>query len=94
MKKIIAVILILLFPMTVFAADKFRISAKTKKHQTGFRMCAKKSDKPHKSEQNKKWHLDRECCLDQYEVPNPSCFYGAKYQNLINKYNKKFLWKK
>lgn len=38
-------------------------------------MCAKKNDKPKKSKQNKRAHIDRECCLDPDEVPNPRCVY-------------------
>lgn len=37
----------------------------------GRKMCAKKNDKPKKSDQHKRAHIDRECCLDPDEVPNP-----------------------
>ncbi len=40
-------------------------------------VCAKKNDKPHKSEKkdHKPGHLDLECCLDPDETPNPWCTY-------------------
>jgi hypothetical protein len=38
-------------------------------------VCAKKSDHPSKSKQNKGKHLDMECCLDPDEYPNPHCYY-------------------
>jgi hypothetical protein len=38
-------------------------------------VCAKKNDKPHKSDKNKPRHLDLECCLDPDETPNPWCTY-------------------
>jgi len=38
-------------------------------------VCAKKNDKPRKSKQNKKGHMDMECCLDPDEKPNPWCTY-------------------
>ena len=41
----------------------------------GKRTCAKKNDKPRKSKQNKKKHMDMECCLDPDEIPNPWCTY-------------------
>ena len=37
--------------------------------------CPKKNDKPKKSKQNKRAHIDRECCLDPDEVPHPRCAY-------------------
>jgi len=91
MKTIIASILIFAFSFGVANAATFY--SKTKKINTPQGMkyvCSKKNDKPHKSTQNKKWHLDRECCLDQYEIPNKACYYGKKYQKLILKYNLKF----
>lgn len=46
----------------------------------GRMVCAKKNDKPGKSDRNKKKHLDMECCLDPDEYPNPHCYYDpAKY---------------
>jgi hypothetical protein len=46
----------------------------------GRMVCAKKNDKPSKSDKNKKKHLDMECCLDPDEYPNPHCYYDpAKY---------------
>jgi len=45
------------------------------KNVGGKRVCAKKNDKPHKSKQNKKKHMDMECCLDPDEIPNPWCTY-------------------
>lgn len=39
-------------------------------------VCAKKNDHPSKSDQNKKKHLDMECCLDPDEYPNPHCYYS------------------
>lgn len=41
-------------------------------------VCDKKDDNPGKSNQNKKKHLDRECCLDPDEYPNPHCYYDPK----------------
>lgn len=37
--------------------------------------CIKKKDKGQKSTQNSKGHIDRECCLDPDEIPNPRCLY-------------------
>ena len=48
--------------------------AKTK-NVGGKRVCAKKNDKPRKSKQHKKKHMDMECCLDPDEYPNPWCTY-------------------
>lgn len=46
----------------------------------GKRVCNKKNDHPSKSGNNKKGHMDMECCLDPDEVPNPNCYYNpAKY---------------
>ena len=46
----------------------------------GKKVCAKKNDKPGKSDKNKKKHLDMECCLDPDEYPNPNCYYDpGKY---------------
>lgn len=43
-------------------------------------VCDKKDDKPGKSKQNKKKHMDMECCLDPDEYPNPHCYYDpGKY---------------
>lgn len=68
----------------------FPILSETKIAPNGKPMCAKKNDKPHKSEKNPKWHPDNECCLDPYEIPNGACYYPAKYDKLINKYLTKF----
>jgi hypothetical protein len=38
-------------------------------------VCAKKNDKPGKSNKGKSKHLDMECCLDPDEYPNPWCYY-------------------
>lgn len=38
-------------------------------------VCAKKNDKPQKSDKGKGKHLDLECCLDPDEYPNPWCSY-------------------
>lgn len=48
----------------------------------GRMVCNKKNDHPKKSKQNKKRHLDMECCLDPDEYPNPWCSYDS------NKYGK------
>lgn len=54
--------------------------AATKKDSQGRMVCAKKKDHPKKSKQNKKKHLDMECCLDPDEYPNPHCYYPeSKY---------------
>jgi len=50
------------------------------KVENGKLVCAKKNDKPSKSDKNKGKHLDMECCLDPDEYPNPHCYYDpAKY---------------
>ncbi|QQR78221.1 MAG: hypothetical protein IPJ68_04010 [Candidatus Moraniibacteriota bacterium] len=41
----------------------------------GKNVCAHKDDDPHKSYQGKKVHIDRQCCLDPDEIPNPRCHY-------------------
>lgn len=47
-------------------------------------VCAKKKDKPGKSQQNKPGHMDMECCLDPDETPNPWCTYSnPKYQKYL-----------
>ena len=48
------------------------------KKKNGRLVCAKKNDKPRKSKKNKGKHLDRECCLDPDEYPNPHCYYPPK----------------
>jgi len=47
----------------------------------GKRVCNKKNDRPSKSKNNnKKGHMDMECCLDPDETPNPNCYYSpSKY---------------
>ncbi len=37
--------------------------------------CIKKGDKGRKSTQDKKVHIDQQCCLDPDEIPNPRCLY-------------------
>lgn len=55
-----------------------------KRDSQGRRVCAKKNDKPSKSDKGKKKHLDRECCLDPDEYPNPWCHYPLeKYGKLL-----------
>lgn len=50
------------------------------KVENGRLVCAKKHDKPGKSDKGKGKHLDMECCLDPDEYPNPWCYYNpAKY---------------
>ena len=50
------------------------------KKENGRLVCAKKNDKPGKSNQHKGKHMDMECCLDPDEYPNPHCYYDpAKY---------------
>jgi hypothetical protein len=51
---------------------------KVKRDSLGRRVCVAKSDDPKKSSQNKKKHLDMECCLDPDEYPNPHCYYDPK----------------
>lgn len=38
-------------------------------------VCGKKNDKGKKSSKNPKGHIDRQCCLDPDEIPNPRCLY-------------------
>ncbi|MBD3300649.1 MAG: hypothetical protein GF347_04835 [Candidatus Moranbacteria bacterium] len=45
------------------------------KKVNGKYVCAKKNDKPSVSSQNKKGHMDMQCCLDPDETPNPWCTY-------------------
>lgn len=53
-----------------------RPAAETKRDSLGRMICKDlKHDKPHKSFQSKKKHLDMECCLDPDEYPNPHCYY-------------------
>ncbi len=55
-----------------------------KKDSLGRMVCAKKNDKPEKSDKNKKKHLDMECCLDPNEYLNPHCYYEpAKYGKFL-----------
>lgn len=50
------------------------------KDSLGRKVCNKKNDHPGKSKQNKKGHMDMECCLDPDEIPNPHCYYDpGKY---------------
>jgi hypothetical protein len=46
------------------------------KNANGRMVCAKKNDKPGKSDKGKGKHLDMECCLDPDEYPNPWCYYS------------------
>jgi hypothetical protein len=48
------------------------------KNVNGKMACAKKNDDPGKSKQNKKKHMDMECCLDPDEIPNPHCYYSPE----------------
>jgi len=48
------------------------------KMENGKRVCNHKNDHPHKSKQNKKKHMDMECCLDPDEIPNSNCYYDPK----------------
>lgn len=48
------------------------------KDSLGRRVCNKKNDHPGKSKQNKKKHMDMECCLDPDEYPNPNCYYDPE----------------
>lgn len=41
----------------------------------GRRVCAGSFKTGKKSKQDKDVHIDRECCLDKDEVPNPRCYY-------------------
>ena len=50
------------------------ISAKTRE-QDGRRVCAGSLKTGEKSQQDKDVHVDRECCLDKDEIPNPRCYY-------------------
>lgn len=54
----------------------------------GKRVCKDiKKDHPGKSKNNKKGHIDAECCLDLDETPNSLCYYPPeKYGKLIQKY--------
>ncbi len=63
--------------------------AAVKVDSLGRLVCAKKNDKPSKSDKEKKKHLDMECCLDPDEYPNPHCYYPSeKYGKLLDKLNK------
>lgn len=51
------------------------ISAETRK-VNGRKVCEHKKDKGNHSKQDgKDVHIDRECCLDPDEIPNPRCYY-------------------
>lgn len=78
----------MLLPLSANADKYFLIQPI--RYANGKAMCAKKNDKPTKSKKYPKWHIDRQCCLDPYEIPNPKCYYGVKHQPLLNKYHKKF----
>lgn len=65
-------------PKAVAAPPKPKVTAPmpaSYKVIDGRLVCAKKNDKPSKSDKNKKKHLDMECCLDPDETPNPHCYY-------------------
>ena len=64
-----------IIPRPVIKAPK---PAWYKKDSLGRLVCAKKNDKSGKSKQDKKKHLDMECCLDPDEYPNPWCYYEPK----------------
>ena len=63
------------------------IAAKTE-IKNGKRVCKDmKKDDPSKSKENKKGHIDAECCLDLDETPNALCYYPPeKYGKIIQKY--------
>jgi len=68
--------------------SKPRISARrpvSAKVVGGRLVCAKKNDKPGKSQNgNKPGHMDMECCLDPDETPNPWCTYSnPKYDKYL-----------
>lgn len=88
--KILTIIILssILLPSVSLAKDNIR--AKTRIAPNGKLMCYKSNDIPKVSKKKKKWHMDRECCLDPYEIPNKHCYYPPKYQFLITKYNIKF----
>lgn len=66
------------------------LSGSFKKDNQGRKVCSSKSDDPHKSNQNTSVHIDKECCLDPDEIPNPRCHYSSnKYGKLLAKYEKK-----
>ena len=48
--------------------------AETKK-VNGLRVCAKKNDHGRESHKGSQPHMDRECCPDPDEWPNPHCYY-------------------
>lgn len=48
--------------------------AETKK-VNGLRVCTKKNDHGHESHNGSHPHMDRECCPDPDEWPNPRCYY-------------------
>lgn len=53
----------------------------------GQKVCAKKNDRPHKSDHNPPGQIDAECCLDPDEIPNSNCYYPpAKYGNILERY--------
>ncbi|MDQ1283926.1 MAG: hypothetical protein QG620_274 [Patescibacteria group bacterium] len=63
-----------------------RILANTKT-ANGKKVCARKNDRPRKSEKNPPGQIDAECCLDPDEIPNSNCHYPAeKYGELIQRY--------
>jgi hypothetical protein len=48
--------------------------AETKK-VNGLRVCAKRNNHGHESHNGSRSHMDRECCPDPDEWPNPHCYY-------------------
>lgn len=44
----------------------------------GRAVCGHKKDKPRMSRKYDEVHVDRQCCLDPDEIPNPRCDYGYK----------------
>jgi hypothetical protein len=83
MKIIIIILIVLSFPLAGLAGNE--LYSKTLKLPNGLLVCAVKHDQPHKSFKGKKRHIDRECCLDPDERPNPLCYYGIKYHKYLNK---------
>ncbi|MDI6778259.1 MAG: hypothetical protein QMD77_03635 [Patescibacteria group bacterium] len=58
--------------------------AKTKK-VNGLRVCAKKNDHGHESRNRSQPHMDRECCPDPDEWPNPHCYYTPRQLSRMRK---------
>ncbi|HOX10626.1 MAG TPA: hypothetical protein P5323_02400 [Candidatus Moranbacteria bacterium] len=74
-------------PVIITIGKPGPIAAKTE-IRNGKRTCKDmKKDDPSKSKNNKKGHIDAECCLDLDETPNAHCYYPPeKYGKIIQKY--------